>query len=227
MSKIEAELQNLKSEIVQMWKLVSDQMKMSMECLARMDKSLAEEILRIEKKVNSAELRIDRDCENIFALFNPVAIDLRLVMALLRINASLERVGDIAASVAKFVRKADDYDYNLLISNTHALEMFEEARDLLDDVLHSFETENSQLAESVFRRDKTLNELNRSARATIIEHIKKNPEKVEQCLSVLSVIRKLERAGDQSKTIAEEIIFYIDAKVLKHSPRKDDKAKDN
>ncbi len=223
MPQIEVELQNLKSEIVLMWKLVSDQMKKSMECLAKMDKDLAEEVLRAEKKVNSAELRIDRDCENIFALFNPVAIDLRLVMALLKINSSLERVGDIAASIAKFVKKSDGFDYLSLITSTHALEMFEEASDLLDDVLHSFESENSQLAEGVFRRDKTLNDLKKDARAVVIAQIKKDPENVEHCLSVLSIIRKLERAGDQSKTIAEEIIFFIDAKVLKHAPKSDEK----
>jgi phosphate transport system protein len=223
MTKIEIELQELKNEIVLMWKLVSQQMKKAMECLATMDKKLAAEILENEKKVNSAELQIDSNCENFFALFNPVAIDLRLVLALLRINTSLEKVGDIAASIAKFVKKADDYDYALLLSNAHALEMFEEAADLLVDVQDAFETENSQLAISVFPRDKALNQLNRNARTVIIEHIKKDPEKVEQCLKVLSIIRKLERAGDQSKTIAEEIIYYIDAKVLKHGPKNVDK----
>lgn len=219
MSHIEVEMQQLKTEIVAMWKLVSVQMKTAMIALAKMDKQMAEEIMLSEKKVNSLELRIDRDCENIFALHNPVANDLRLVLALLRINSNLERIGDIAASVAKFIKKSDGYDYKILIEKTHALEMFEEASDLLDDVLSSFESENSQLAESIFRRDRTLNELNKSARAVIISQIKQDPESVEQCLSMLSIIRKLERAGDQSKSIAEEIIFFIEAKVLKHSPK--------
>lgn len=222
MSHIEVEMQQLKSEIVAMWRLVSVQMKTAMVALAKMDKEKAVEVAQTEKKVNSLELKIDRDCENIFALFNPVANDLRLVLALLRINSNLERIGDIAASVAKFIKKSDDFNYSELIEQTHALEMFEEACDLLDDVLNAFESENSQIAEGIFRRDRTLNELNKNARNTIINRIKKDPENVESYLSLMSIIRKLERAGDQSKSIAEEIIFFIEAKVLKHSPKTSD-----
>ncbi len=219
MSHIEVEMQQLKAEIVEMWNLVSAQMKTAMVALAKMDKGLAKEILNNEKKVNSLELKIDRDCENIFALHNPVANDLRLVLALLRINSNLERIGDIAASVAKFINKSDGFEYKGLVEETHALEMFEEACDLVDDVKASFETENTQLAESIFKRDRTLNELNKNARAIVIAHIKKDPENVESFLSFLAIIRKLERSGDQSKSIAEELIFFIEAKVLKHAPK--------
>ncbi|MEI6021328.1 MAG: phosphate signaling complex protein PhoU [Bacteroidota bacterium] len=219
MSHIEVEMQQLKAEIVEMWNLVSAQMKTAMVALAKMDKELAKEILNNEKKVNSLELKIDRECENIFALHNPVANDLRLVLALLRINANLERIGDIAASVAKFINKSDGFDYKNLVEETHALEMFEEACDLVEDVKASFETENTRLAESIFKRDRTLNELNKNARAIIIAHIKKDPENVESFLAFLAIIRKLERSGDQSKSIAEELIFFIEAKVLKHAPK--------
>jgi phosphate transport system protein len=183
---------------------------------------MAEEILEAEKKVNSREVEIDSRCENVFALYNPVAIDLRLVLALLKINANLERTGDVAASVARFVKKSDDPLFELLIERTHALTMFEEATDLLEDVLLAFETENTTLANSIFKRDKALNDLNKSAKASIVAYIKSNPDAVEQCLAILSIIRKLERAGDQSKSIAHEIIFYIEAKVSKHSPQKND-----
>ncbi|MDI1356034.1 MAG: phosphate signaling complex protein PhoU [bacterium] len=219
MSPIEVEMQQLKSEIVAMWRMVSVQMKTAMVALATMDKEMSQKVSESEKKVNSLELRIDRDCENIFALFNPVANDLRLVLALLRINANLERIGDIAASVAKFVLRAEKFNYLELVAKTHTLEMFEEACDLLDDVLVSFETENAYISEGIFKRDRTLNEFNKSARGIIIEQIKKDPEKVESYLSLLSVIRKLERSGDHSKSIAEEIIFFIEAKVLKHAPK--------
>jgi len=219
MTQTEVELHQLKLEVVNMWKLVSEQMKKSMTALATMDKKLAEEVLLGEKRVNQAEIDIDSHCENIFALFNPVANDLRLVLSLLKINGSLERIGDIAFSVAKFVRKSDGYNYDYLIAQTHTLEMFEEASDLIIDVMKAFETENTQIAQDIFKRDKGLNQLNRSAREFIINYIKQHPQEVEECLRVLSIFRKLERAGDQSKVIAEEIIFYIEAKVLKHSKK--------
>jgi phosphate transport system protein len=187
-----------------------------MKSMATMNKDIAAQIIETEKRVNAMELEIDERCENIFALYNPVAIDLRLVLALLKINSNLERIGDVAASVARFVSKSHTSVYEVLLEKTHALTMFEEASDLIEDVLVAFETENTQLAESIFTRDRALNELNKAAKAEIIAYIKNNPQAVEECLNVLSVIRKLERAGDQSKSIASEIIFYVEAKVSKH-----------
>lgn len=223
MSMIEHEIQLLKSEIVDMWKLVSEQLRDSMITLLKMDKQLASETVATEKQVNAMELKIDRSCESIFALHNPVANDLRLVLALLRINYNLEKIGDIAASIAKFVKKNQGYEYTPLIEATHVLQMFEEARDLLDDVRIAFEKEDVQLAINIFKRDKSLNELNKTARNVIINEIKKDPEHVEELLKMLSVIRKLERAGDQSKSIAEEIIFFIEAKIVKHGHKKNSK----
>ena len=219
MSPIEYEMQQLKAEILNMSKLVSEQMKDAMITLTKMDKQLAIETLATEKIINALELKIDRSCENIFALHNPVASDLRLVLAQLRINYNLEKIGDIAASIAKFVKKSDGYDYSFLIEHTHALHMFEEANDLLIDVMASFENEDADQAKSILKRDKTLNELNKVARTIIIEEIKKDPQNVEACLQMLSLVRKLERAGDQSKAIAEEIIFFVEAKIVKHGKK--------
>jgi phosphate transport system protein len=219
MTYIEAELQQLKAQIVTMWQLISEQMKNAMTTLATMNKEQASRILELEKTVNDMEVEIDTRCENVFALYNPVAIDLRLVLALLKINSNLERIGDAAASVARFVKKSEDPVFELLIEKTHALSMFEEASDLIEDVLVAFETENTELANSIFKRDKALNELHKTAKAEIIKFIKANPGSVEECLGILSIIRKLERTGDQTKSIAHEIIFYVEAKVSKHKPQ--------
>ena len=217
MNHIEHEMQLLKAEILEMSQLVSQQMKDSMLSLAKMDKQLAIETLATEKQVNAMELKIDRTCESIFALHNPVAQDLRLLLAQLRINYNLEKIGDIAASVAKFVKKSFFFDYSSLIEHTHALQMFEEANDLLIDVMTSFEKEDAELAKNILKRDKALNHQNKQAKQYIIDQIKKDPEHVEEYLKMLSIIRKLERAGDQSKAIAKEIIFFVEAKIVKHS----------
>ena len=174
MTHLEHEMQLLKAEILEMSQLVSQQMKDSLLALAKMDKQLAIETLATEKQVNAMELKIDRTCEGIFALYNPVAQDLRLVLAQLRINYNLEKIGDIAASVAKFVKKSFDYNYASLIEHTHALQMFEEANDLLIDVMTSCEKEDAELAKNILKRDKALNQQNENARAYIIEQIKKD-----------------------------------------------------
>ena len=103
MAPIENEIISLKKELINMWMLVQSQLNKTREAMTNFDKDLAREILVKEKRVNSFELKIDRDCENIFALHCPVAIDLRFLLAALKINTNLERIGDIAAGVAKYV----------------------------------------------------------------------------------------------------------------------------
>jgi phosphate transport system protein len=219
MTHLETELKILKQEMISMWTLVSVQLKKSLEALIKNDKDLAREVISYEKRVNSFELKIDRDCENIFALYNPVAIDLRFVLAVLKINNNVERIGDIADGIAKFiVNNVEDFDRDLL-DKSRIIEMFEEACDLVDDVLKAFIEENTSMARKIFRRDELLDEINLSANLAISEYIRDHSHNVEQGLYVLSTIRKLERVGDQSKNIAEEIIFYIEAKVLKHIPK--------
>lgn len=216
MSHLDIELQLLKSDLLKMWSLVHSQLEKGKESLLTLDKGLAREIIITERRVNAYELKIDRDCENIFALFNPVAVDLRCVLAVLKINSNLERIGDIAEGIAKFVIETDSsFDKNLL-DITRVVEMYNVASQMVKDVHDAFDKENTSLARSVFTTDETLDEINFGANSIIADYIRNNIDKVEQCLYIISIIRKLERLGDQTKNIGEEIIFYIEAQVLKH-----------
>lgn len=219
MTHLENELKQLKSELLTMWGLVASQMNKSLEALVNNDKELASEVVITEKRINSFELKIDRDCENIIALYNPVAVDLRFVLAVMKINTNLERIGDIARSTAKFVARSNTpYDQHLL-EKTRLLEIYEEACDLVVDCREALEIENPDIARKIFMRDELLDEINKSAPLVIADIIRSQPEKIEQCLDILSTIRRLERSGDHCKNIGEEIIFYIEAKVLKHLPK--------
>jgi len=199
-----------------MWMLVQSQLNNAKEAMIKFDKDLAREVLVKEKRVNSFELKIDRDCENIFALFCPVAVDLRFLLAALKINTNLERIGDIAAGVAKYVIESSvNFDANVL-ENTSLLRMYDEAVNILTDTRIAFEKEDTVLARSIFKRDDILDTINVSAPIAITELIKKDLNSMPEALYMLSIFRKLERVGDQSKNIAEEIIFYVEAKILKH-----------
>jgi phosphate transport system protein len=220
MTHLENELKQLKAELLTMWGLVAIQMNKSLEALVNNDKELASEVVITEKRINSFELKLDRDCENIIALYNPVAVDLRFVLAVMKINTNLERIGDIARSTAKFVARSQfPYDQSLL-EKTRLLEIYEEACDLVHDCKEAFENENPDIARKIFMRDELLDEINRGAPLIIAEIIRGNPQSIEPCLDILSTIRRLERAGDHCKNIAEEIIFYIEAKVVKHNKKK-------
>jgi phosphate transport system protein len=216
MAQIETELQLLKAEAINMWTLVNSQLSKARMAFLSFDKDLAREVVTKEKRVNGSELKIDRDCENIFALFCPVAIDLRFLLAVLKINSNLERIGDIAEGIAKYVIDAEAPFTRELLEITRILPMYEESVKMLEDTQEAFEKEDTILARSVFKKDDFLDEINRQAHKVLEKYLKDHPEDTSQALWLLSIIRKLERVGDQAKNVAEEIIFYLEAKVLKH-----------
>src|ERR1043165_4834966 len=114
MTQLENEIQAIKVELVSMWTLVESQLQKSRTALMHFDRDLAREVVLKEKRVNAFELKLDRDCEDIFALYCPVAIDLRFLLAVMKINTNLERVGDIAEGIAKYIIEASsDFDQEL------------------------------------------------------------------------------------------------------------------
>ena len=219
LTPLDNEIQQLKGEVISMWEMVLSQLLKAEEALKNMDRDLAREVILTEKRVNAFELKIDRDCEDILALFAPVAIDLRFILAVLKINMNLERTGDIAEGIGKFVVDIpQDFDARLL-EITRVLEMYQQGNEMIIDVMNAFEEEDTSLARRVFKKDDLLDEINKNAATIVADFIKDNPSKIESALYILSTIRKLERVGDQAKNMAEEIIFYSEAKVLKHKPK--------
>ncbi len=219
MTKLDLELKAIKDETIEMWTLVQSQLQKGLSAILNFDKDLAREIILIEKRVNGAELKIDRDCEDIFALYTPVAVDLRFLLAVLKINTNLERMGDIAEGIAKLILDTDTSFRPDLLESTKVIEMYHESLQIVDEILSAFEKEDSAIARGIFKRDELLDQINRNANDLIMEYLKGNPDDINQALNILSIIRRLERVGDQSENIAEEIIFYIEAKVIKHSKK--------
>ena len=220
MTHLDIELKRLKDEAVEMFDLITQQMRKAKSAFESMYRELAREVNFNEKRVNALELKIDKDCENIFALFNPVAIDLRFVLAVLKINSNLERIGDIADGICRYVAEASGpFDADLL-EVTRVSEMFTTSIKMLEDVQAAFDQEDTKIARGIFKMDDLLDEINGNANAVIEEYITTHSKNVRQSLHIISTIRKLERTGDQVKNVAEEIIFFLEAKVLKHVPVK-------
>ena len=171
MTPIETEITALKKELINMWMLVQSQLNKAKDAMTNFDKDLAREVLVKEKRVNSFELKIDRDCENIFALHCPVAIDLRFLLAALKINTNLERIGDIASGVAKYVI---DSSVNLdaaALESTSIVRMYDEAINIVIDTRTAFEKEDTALARSIFKRDNVLDAINDNAPGTVADGI--------------------------------------------------------
>src|SRR5450432_3914203 len=143
MSQLAIELKELKTEVINMWNLVHSQVVKSNVAMINFDKNLAREVVSREKRVNGLELKIDRDCENIFALLTPVAVDLRFVLAVLKINSNLERIGDIAEGVARFVIDIEKNVDSRLLEVTRIIEMFDLSIAILNDAASAFEAEDT------------------------------------------------------------------------------------
>lgn len=220
MPAIEPELQALKDNLSDMLSLVRNQMIKCKEAIHKSDLSLAEEVISDERKVNVQELAIDRDCENILALFTPVATDLRLVLATLKITNDLERIGDNAKSLAKFLTNNDKVPKQWL-AEFHLEDMLEVLIAMLKDMGEALRTQDTKLARKTTKKDELLNEFNKKAFKTTATLMKEHPDESKTLLTLFSLTRNLERAGDLTKNIAEELVFHIEAKVVKH--KKDQK----
>lgn len=220
MSHLDTEISLLNDDILELMYLVKTQLEKGREALMDYNEELAHEITANEKRVDALELKIDRDCENILALFNPVAVDLRFVMASFKINSDLERLGDHANSIAKYILDFGGPIDEEVIKKMRIDEMYDTAINMLSNVFSSFIAEDTQLARKVFAKDKVLNKINRRASKATAKIIQEDPKNAHQYLYLFSIIRKLERVGDLTKNTAEELIFYIEAKVLKHKKNK-------
>lgn len=225
MPHIDIEIELLKEKLMEMWDLVDFQVSGGREALFDGDPELLEKILKTGKKVNRYDVKIDRMCENFFALFTPVAVDLRTVLAILKINANLERIGDTAEGIAMLVKKLDTPLNQELVEKTKLLVMYEEALLMFEDCRKAFLESDTQLARELIKRDKVLDKIYRKSDGIVIKYLDKNLAQIKECLALLSIIKKLERVGDQVSNIAEEIIFYREAKVVKHKDKKKKKKK--
>mgnify|MGYP005756334281 CR=1 FL=1 len=226
MVHIDIEMQRLNKKLLEMWDIVEYQLASGKELLQADNDELTERVLKLGKKVNQYDVKLDSLCENLLALYTPVAVDLRQVLAILKINSNLERIGDTAEGIAYYAKKLNKPTNAQLTQELQLFEMYDEALSMFQASRKAFEQNDTALAKETIKRDKLLNQINRKANKVITDFIGQNPDQVSQCLHLHSIIKKLERSGDQVTNISEEIIFYKDAKVIKHKGKLKKKKKD-
>jgi phosphate transport system protein len=221
MRHLEQEINSLRQDIIEMWRMTITQIYNAGEAILSFDKDLAMQVSMRERKIDAFELKIDSECENIIALHQPVAIDLRLVLAVLKINSNLERIADFAYGISRILLANPSLILDAeLITDSKLNSMIQQVNKMLAQGLEAFETEKPQIAAAIFSEDYQVDEINANVSRKIAEYIKKNPERAYECLQLMGVFRKLERIGDHCSNIAEEIFFFTDAKILKHTDKK-------
>ncbi len=214
---VETELQQLRGGVYDMWTLVSSQMELARQAVLGMDRNIARQVIVRERRVDAMELKLDSEVEDFIALYTPVAVDLRFVLAMFKINGDLERIGDYADGIARFVKDSDAAGLDAELAERLQLEtMFSTLLIMMDDLRQSLMDEDAARATSVMAMDDTLDAIKAASGDVLVDYARKNIDAMPLCMGLGGVFRKLERAGDHLSNIAEEIVFYIDAKVLKH-----------
>jgi phosphate transport system protein len=213
---LERELNSLKSSLLEMWSIVISQHEKVRQAIETDDKALANEVHTNEKLLDAFELKHDMDCENLIALYNPVAIDLRFVLSVLKINYNLERIGDYANYIANTIRKSDAPFNRQLMKDANILEMFDVSHIMMVEAYEAFEKNDIISIRNMSELDKKLDGWNQESFRVLSEYMMKNPAEARQALELFSIIRKLERVGDHNQNIAEEIVFCVEARIIKH-----------
>lgn len=215
---VDQQLTQLRNEVYRMWAMVYSQMDQARQAVLAMDRNIAQQIWVRERLVDARDIKIDTQVEDFIALYTPVAVDLRFVLAMLKINSDLERIGDYAYSIARFVKETDveklDAD---LVGRLQLERMFGVVLEMMNELQASLMDENPAKASSVIDMDDELDRLKTASDSILMEYARTHTDELPVLMGLGSVFRKLERTGDHLTNIAEEIVFYIDAKVLKHT----------
>lgn len=215
---VEDELKNIRKEVFEMWALVDEQLRTVFEAVETGDKEKAWDVIIREKRVNACDLKLDCDVEDFLVLYTPVAIDLRFLLAMYKINADLERIGDFAENIARFVIKHSDQPVDAeLLKKLRYTEMTSRVLEMMAVSRDALMKEDLEMANSIFAKDNLVDEINAEVTPVLAEYIGAHPDMTQLALNLKGVFLRIERAGDHITNMAEEIVFYIDAEVLKHS----------
>ncbi len=211
-------LDELKHKLLRMGGMVEQAIDRACEAYRLRDAKLAQTVLNDEAGVNEMEREIDELALDLLAMQQPMAVDLRFIIACVKINSDLERVGDQAVNIAERV-----IDLNSMAPIDIAIDiprMAEAASNMVRTALESFIREESELAETVLERDDQLDGINHENFGVVLQKIAMEPENARQAMDILIVSRNLERVGDHATNIAEDVIFWVKGADVRHMPPK-------
>ncbi|MEI6658170.1 MAG: phosphate signaling complex protein PhoU [Planctomycetota bacterium] len=211
---IERQIESLKERILRLGTLVEEAISKSITALINRDRSLAQRVIVNDSDIDAMEVEVEEECLKMLALYQPVAADLRFVVAALKINNDLERMGDLARNIAKRVTQlegGDPYDLPPEI-RTMATQAQEMVRQCLDAVVKRDPT----LARQVREEDDIVDEARQRIQRRVLQGIKDHPENVENLLRINSVSKHIERIADMATNIAEDVVYMVEGDIVRH-----------
>jgi phosphate transport system protein len=210
----EKELETLKSDLLRMASLVEEAVRNAVQSLVKRDSELVQKTLEGEDRINKLEIEIEEECLKLIALRQPMAADLRFITAAMKIITDLERMGDQAVNIAE--RAISLNEEPQLKPYIDIPKMAEIAQSMVKDVLDAFVNRDSKLARSVCERDDLIDGLNNQVFRELLTYMLSDPNTITRSVHLIIVSRCLERIADHATNIAEDVIFMVDALVIKH-----------
>jgi phosphate transport system protein len=208
------ELEQLKTRLLEMGGLAEEQVRLAVKALMERDRELVALALNGDEPINKLHIEVDGRCFTLLALHQPMAVDLRAIVAAVKINTDLERVGDLAINIAEAARRyAQHAPVKKLIDIPRMANI---AQNMLRDSLDAFVRRDTELAQRVLNEDDTLDDLKTQIFRELLTYMLQDPSTIEGALDLILISRHLERIGDHATNIAEDVIFMVSARDVRH-----------
>jgi phosphate transport system protein len=210
----QTELDELKGRLLEMGGLAEERLQLAVRSVVDRDNALVERVLTGDVAINRLHIEIDDRCFKLLALHQPMAVDLRAIVAAVKINTDLERVGDLAVNIAEAVRRYLQHPpVKELIDIPRMAEL---AQSMLRDSLDAFVQRDVTLAQSVLEQDDELDGLKTQVFRELLTYMLGDAGTIEPALDLILISRHLERIGDHATNVAEDVIFMVSAKDVRH-----------
>src|SRR5215471_10904709 len=208
------ELDQLKARLLEMGGLAEDRLRLVVRGLVERDLSYVERVIVGDAAINQLHIEVDDRCFKLLALHQPMAVDLRAIVSAVKINTDLERVGDLAVNIAEAVRRYLQHPPVKELIDIPRMAMI--AQDMLRDALDAYVRRDIPLAQNVLDRDDELDALKTMVFRELLTHMLRDPATIEPSLDLILISRHLERIGDHATNIAEDVIFIVSARDVRH-----------
>jgi phosphate transport system protein len=217
LKQFDAELEALRARVLQMGGLVEEQIVRAMDALSTGNTQIAARIVEDDHKVNALEVAIDEECSTIIARRQPAAVDLRMLMMVVKTITDLERIGDEAAKIARMTQSIYDADRPYVPRTSEIRHMADVALAMLRNTLDAFARLDLTIAARVVRQDDRVDDAFRAILRQLITFMMEDPRTISHAIEILFIAKAIERIGDHAKNMSEYVVYMVKGKDVRHT----------
>ena len=211
---LEKELERLKKLIYSLSARVDESLELAVKSFQESDIELARKVIHDDRNIDDLELEVEEECLKALALYQPVAIDLRFIISVMKMTSDLERIGDLAADIAKNGIHINQSAKPKVPLDLHQMTYL--VKTIVRKSLDSLINIDSYLAREVIKDDQEIDSMKAEMKDEIIQALQREPEHAESLITLLAITHRLERIGDHASNIAEDVIYMVEAEIVRH-----------